>query len=184
MEKTAMHTFIENHIAQWQVHEFGFVTTSDLFYSPEVRVLCEQNSCGVYGKRWTCPPAVGTYEECTSKIKKFQHVFTFTTKHDLEDSFDFEGMMDGAEEHNRIAHEIAREIKARAQKEGTPLLIFVGGSCTKCEKCTYPEPCRFPDELYPTIESYGIEVNRLAKAANVKYINGANTVTYFGCVIW
>ena len=64
-------------------------------------------------------------------------------------------------------------------------LILSGDGCDRCEKCTYPDaPCRFGNEVYPTVESYGVEVNKLAETVNINYINGANTVTYFGCVIY
>ena len=26
---------------------------------PEVRQMCEANTCGMYGKRWSCPPGCG-----------------------------------------------------------------------------------------------------------------------------
>lgn len=32
--------------------------------------------------------------------------------------------------------------------------------------------------LFPSVEGFGIMVDMLAKAANIKYINGKNTVTY------
>ena len=35
-----------------------------------------------------------------------------------------------------------------------------------------------------SLEAYGIHVSKLAKAADMKYINGQNTVTYFGGVLF
>ena len=45
-------------------------------------------------------------------------------------------------------------------------------------------PCRFPEKAIPSLEAYGINVSRLASAAEMKYINGQNTVTYFGMVLF
>ncbi|HIV13348.1 MAG TPA: hypothetical protein IAA63_09455 [Candidatus Pullilachnospira stercoravium] len=53
-----------------------------------------------------------------------------------------------------------------------------------CSECTYPEaPCRFPDRSHGSIEGYGIMVSDLANQAGINYINGANTVTYFGALL-
>lgn len=69
----------------------------------------------------------------------------------------------------------------RGQVEDFLLLANEGRD--KCEKCTYPDaPCRFPDQTHGALEGYGIFVSELAKQAGIHYINGANTVTYFGGV--
>jgi len=36
----------------------------------------------------------------------------------------------------------------------------------------------------PSLETYGINVSRLAPAVGMKYVNGVNTVTYFGAVLF
>ena len=65
------------------------------------------------------------------------------------------------------------------------IMVLSTEGCARCEKCTYPDaPCRFPDRLTPSIESYGVEVNVLARQAGVRYHNGPNTVTYFSCVFF
>lgn len=173
--------FIEENADKWGIFQYGFMKADKIVCSDSVRKLCESNSCGFYGRTWTCPPAVGTYEECRTRLKEYDNVFVFSTKHELEDSFDFEGMMDGMREHGEIAASVIEAIKPQLPEKH---LIFSGGSCKKCQKCSYPEPCRFPDTIHPTIESYGVEVNKLAASAGVNYINGQNTVTYIGCVLW
>ena len=173
--------FIEVNADKWGIFQYGFMKADKIVCSDSVRKLCESNSCGFYGRTWTCPPAVGTYEECTDSLKEYDNVFVFSTRHELEDSFDFEGMMEGMTEHGAIASAVIEAIKPHLPPKH---LIFSGGSCKKCQKCSYPKPCRFPDTIHPTIESYGVEVNKLAASAGVNYINGQNTVTYIGCVLW
>ena len=46
------------------------------------------------------------------------------------------------------------------------------------------EPCRFPEKAFPSLEAYGVFVSKLAQACGMRYINGANTVTYFGVVLY
>lgn len=173
--------YIAAHSKELGIHQFAFLKTSDLVFTEGVRSLCEMNSCGQYGKTWACPPGVGTLEECKEKVLKFENLFVFTTKHELEDSFDFEGMEKGKAKHNEICPAIAELF----QQNFESLLILSAEGCSRCDTCTYPDaPCRFPDTLFPSIESYGVEVNRLAATANINYINGANTVTYFGCIMY
>ena len=162
------------------IHQMGFTPIDKVNFNQCVRQLCEANACGGYNTTWVCPPAVGTYEECKAAIQKYQHMFVFTTLHQLEDSYDFEGMVEGKERHNEICQEVVKFFKEHYQGDA---LILAAERCEKCTKCTYPDaPCRFPEETYPSVESYGVEVNRLAKTVGVNYINGANTVTYFGCI--
>ena len=39
---------------------------------PEVRKMCEDNTCGMYGKCWSCPPGCGSLEECESRVRKYK----------------------------------------------------------------------------------------------------------------
>lgn len=177
---------IKNKIAENQkelnIFQYGFTTTDKLIFSKGVRDLCEMNNCGHFGKSWACPPGVGTLEECKAKILAFENVFVFTTKHELEDSYDFEGMMEGKDRHDEICENVTAFFHDIFPGD---ILVLSGESCSRCSQCTYPDaPCRFPEKLSPSVESYGVEVNRLAKTVNVNYINGANTVTYFGCIMF
>lgn len=177
----SVNEYIASHREELGIHQFAFLKTADLIFSDGVRKLCEMNSCGQYGKTWACPPGVGTVEECKAKVLKYENLFVFTTLHDLEDSFDFEGMENGKLRHN----ELCPAIVGLFQENCDSLLILSAEGCSRCASCTYPDaPCRFPDTLYPSIESYGVEVNRLAATAGINYINGANTVTYFGCILY
>lgn len=60
------------------------------------------------------------------------------------------------------------------------------GGCKVCPTCAKREgqPCRYPENAMPSLESCGVNVYNTAKAAGLKYINGQNTVTYFGMVLW
>ncbi|MEG1427664.1 MAG: DUF2284 domain-containing protein, partial [Oscillospiraceae bacterium] len=63
--------------------------------------------------------------------------------------------------------------------------LYLGaGGCGLCDTCAIVtgEPCRFPENALASLESYGVSVSELATACGMRYINGANTVTYFGAV--
>jgi predicted metal-binding protein len=155
----------------------GIMDTSALIFSGAVRKACEDNSCGNYNKCWTCPPGIGPLEETSKKVLAWKKAFIFTTKSDLEDSFDFEGMTRAAQLHG----ELVREIQDRFGKDNP---VYGAGGCKYCESCAYPEPCRFPEKAMYSIEAAGINVMDLSKSAGVNYINGENTVTYFSMILF
>ncbi len=160
----------------------GEVTTDRIKFAQEVRVLCENNVCRKYGTTWACPPAVGTVEECAAKLRGYKYAAVFSGKYDLEDSFDFEGMQAGHEAFEKSGKALA---KAAREAYGDDWFLLSSEGCGECAECTYPgAPCRFPEEMHPSVEGFGIYVNELTKAAGINYINGANTVTYIGALFY
>ena len=98
-------------------------------------------------------------------------------KYDLEDSFDFEGMMEGMKSFKNSCRILDELIKGDISK----YLILSNEGCDLCKNCTYPDaPCRFPDRAHGSLEGYGIFVNKLAEQVGINYINGVNTMSYFG----
>lgn len=163
------------------ISRFGLISAAQIPFSPEVRKLCEGNACRNYGTTWACPPAVGTVEECKVKCFSYHHALVFNQVFPLEDSFDFEGMHAGHEAFKQTCDKLYELIKSQAND----FLLLSNESCNRCKQCTYPDsPCRFPEKLFPSVEGFGILVAGLAEAANINYINGANTVTYFGMLLF
>lgn len=166
----------------WGLNQYNEVDMTKLVYDDEVRKMCEANSCGRYGKTWACPPGVGTLAEWKEKIFSHKHAVLFNYIGKLEDSFDFEGMMAAATEFGDIIHGIKAELVADGEDD---CLLFGAGGCSLCEKCSYPdEPCRNPDRMVPSVEACGMHVSNTANNCGFKYINGANTVTYFGMLVF
>ncbi|MCL2056676.1 MAG: DUF2284 domain-containing protein [Oscillospiraceae bacterium] len=160
----------------------GSTDVEKVSFRREFRDACAANLCGKYGTCWMCPPDVGDIDEMISRAKKYSHVFVFQTIGQLEDSFDIEGMGEAGVRHNKIVEAIAGE----ARKILTGPLVLGAGACHICERCTKPDdmPCRFPARALPSLESYGIAVSELAAVCGLKYINGTNTVTYFGGILY
>ncbi len=172
---------IEERKEELGIQDYGVMNTTDLVISQEVHRMCETNRCGHYGCTWACPPGVGTIEECKERIQRYTNAFVFTTKYDIEDSFDYEGMVEGGKWHDQVSQKIIKLWKNYCHE----FLALTHEGCSKCKDCTYPDaPCRFPEDLHPSIEAYGIEAYPLCERAKVKYNNGANTVTYIGCIFY
>lgn len=163
------------------ISHFGFISTDQIPFLPQIREICEKNSCRSYGATWACPPAVGTFKECKEKCLSFDSAMVFNGVYPLEDSFDFEGMTAAHKAFKTVCDNLYGLVNAQM----TDFLLLSNESCIRCEKCTYPDsPCRFPDILFPSIEGFGILVATLADAAKIAYINGRNTVTYFGMLLY
>lgn len=164
--------------------EYGFETVAPLDVSTlkareEVRDMCAANTCHAYGSNWSCPPACGTVAECGEKMAKFTRGILVQTVGQLEDSWDYETMQETAENHGRRF----REIALRLWKDGVTVLPLTAGACPICEKCAYPEPCRFPGKAISSMEAYGLLVNQVCTDNGVPYNHGPNTMAYSGCLL-
>ena len=166
-----------------RVHEYGEIPSSAVAFSPELLASCQTNVCGNYNKSWTCPPACPSMEEQKKKILSSDKVFVFTTKHDLDDSFDYEGMVQGQKLHHRLIAEFRDRLH-----DAYP--FYGAGCCPHCRdkdgknNCAIPDPCLFPEKRIGSIEAAGINVTELSKAAKIAYNNGPNTVTYFSMILF
>ena len=147
------------------------------------RDICASNGCGMYGKCYMCPPDCGEIDELMAKIGEYDHVLVYQTVSELEDSFDFEGMAEAKKNFRPISQKLRDVFRDMGIENALHLGAGGCGVCKVCAKRT-DEPCRHPDLAMPSLEAYGINVSRLAAAADMKYINGQNTVTYFGAVLF
>mgnify|MGYP000864403234 CR=1 FL=1 len=147
------------------------------------RDICQSNACGNYGKCYMCPPDVGDIHEMMAQLRTYRNALLYQTIHALEDSFDYEGMVEAGARHSAVSQ--ALEKRLREGGMGRYLHLSAGG-CKVCEVCAKREnlPCRQPDLAMPSLESYGVNVYQTAQQAGLAYINGQDTVTYFGMVLW
>ena len=159
----------------------GIIPTGELSFYPEVRKTCEENRCGGYGRSWACPPATGTLNECREQVLRYDQMQLFSKAYLLADSMDFSCMGSIMKDFK----ERSRTLNSRLRQQLRDILVLSNEGCGRCKTCTWPEsPCRFPEELLPSIEGYGFIVSELAKNAGIPYQNGKNTVTFFGAVIY
>ena len=154
-----------------------------IILSAEFRNICKSNGCGMYGHCWMCPPDNGDIEALMDKVRTYAKALVYQSVGKIEDSFDFEGMQMQGNAHVQLSQRIETEIRS---------LLPIGylhlscGGCRLCEHCTKPEgkPCRHPDRALSSLEGYGVDVYRTIQSTTMSYINGQNTVTYFGMVLF
>lgn len=172
---------LANDITGLGAFKVGVVPTELVPFNREFRAACEVNHCGLYGKCWTCPPHVGDIDVLIERAKSYKEAVVYQSVHTIEDSFDIEGMIEAGGNHNKLSQKIFSLL------ENLPKEAFIhlgAGGCRYCQRCAKidEEPCRHPDKALASLEGYGIDVSQLAEASGMKYINGQNTITYFGAV--
>lgn len=162
------------------IQHFSTIPTSEIPFGEEIRKICE-TGCRNYNTTWACPPAVGSLAACMKTCQSFEKAMVFNAVYPLEDSFDWEGMQQG----HRAFKDTCDQLYALVRPMLDRFLLLSNEGCLRCKTCTWSQsPCRFPEKLFPSLEGYGVYVNQLAERAGLKYINGANTVTYFGMLLY
>lgn len=146
----------------------------------DVRAMCAENKCGAYGKNWTCPPAIGTTEDCQRKILQYQHGILLQTVGHTTKAVDSKCYRETEQRHLRNFHALAE-----AMSIPFPDALFLGsGGCRICKQCAYPEPCRFPEKAVSSMEGYGLFVTQVCREAGVPYHYGDGTITYTACILF
>ena len=159
-----------------------YLPGSAVITDPVFRRICEGNACGKFGRCYMCPPDIGPVEDLMAHIRQYPHAVLYQSIGTIEDSFDFEGMMEVGHAHCMLSQRIRERLEAILPEH----LHLTGGGCHLCERCAKldAEPCRYPNEALSSLEGYGIDVYRTSQATGLKYINGENTVTYFGIILF
>lgn len=181
--KTVLNDLVKEALELNATHA-SIVEVAKIPFSEDFRKQCEQNSCGCYNKNWMCPPAVGTVSDLIRRALSFKQGFLFQTVHQLEDSYDWEGMQEGQANHEKVFRKLLEHVKH--EDIFAQILPLNAGPCMYCAKCAYltGEKCSFPDKAVSSVEAYGIDVMNLLKHYEIPYSNGPNTVSYVGLILF
>ena len=156
------------------------LSVSTLHPREDIRALCAADQCGAYGKNWTCPPFCGTLEECGAKMRSYTHGILLQTVGKLEKTIDTKGYRAAERRHLSLFREFSELVRA----EYPDALCLGAGGCRICERCAYPDPCRFPDKACSSMEGFGLFVTQVCRDNGLKYHYGEKTITYTACVLF
>lgn len=164
------------------VYRAAVLPQTSVVYNPVFREICAKNTCGGYGTCYMCPPDIGPLDELMAAAQRFPRCVMYQNVYEIEDSFDYEGMVDAKKNHHHCAQQIQAVLKPLANQ---PFLHLEAGGCGICQRCAKRDqlPCRFPEKALSSLEAYGIDVYNTASNAGLKYVNGQNTITYFGILM-
>ena len=170
-----------NQIAQdCGFSHMGDLPLDKLELRQEVRDMCLTNSCGQYGKRWSCPPGCGSLDELRAQLGTYHRGILVQTVGQLEDEFDVESMLGTEAAHKENLLRMRQVLGSHY-----PRLLTIGaGCCTVCARCTYPEqPCRFPERQIVSMEAYGMLVLEVCKQSGMGYYYGEDKIAYTSCFL-
>lgn len=172
--------WLEEQLAELPLLQYEFFSPAELEFSDRVRYVCE-NECPMYGKSWACPPAVGSVEECRARCLSFGHALLISTITEVSDIANIEETLATRTPHE----EITREVHALVKQQSENTMVLSTEACAHCENCSYPDaPCRFPNRMYPCVESHGIVVTSLAENYGIDFLAGGNIVTWFSIIFF
>lgn len=180
MDQTFCNT-IESKILELPLMQYEWISPSELVFKEEVRQICRQE-CPMYGRSWSCPPAVGTVEECRKDCMQYEGAFLFTTIAEVSDIANMEETLQTRFEHEKITRSIGKLFR----ESGADVKLLSSESCALCESCAYcsGEACRHPEYMIPCIESQGILVTELAEKYEIPFLDSMTTVQWFGLILY
>ncbi len=171
---------IEEQLRDLPILESAVIPVEDILFSERVRTVCREE-CPRYGTSWSCPPAVGTVDECRKQCQQFRNAFVFSTIAQVNDITNMEETLATRADHELIT----MQVRDLFREQYGAVLTLSTESCDLCAHCSYPDaPCRQPDKMFPCVESYGILVTQLAERGGMTFDNGANIITWFSAVFY
>ncbi len=152
----------------------GYANLEKMKFLPEIHAMCAANRCGKYNKSWACPPACGTLEEIKQRVLSYDYGMILQATEQMEDDYDWEAIQKASKRCGDSLRVLAKQLKSM----GKDVLAMGMNGCDRCETCTYPDaPCRFPEELSPSMEACGLFVSRECEKAGLKYKYAPQTMT-------
>ncbi len=164
---------LEAGLAELPILQYEFIRTEELTFSARVRAVCAAE-CPMYGKSWSCPPGVGSVEDCRARCLRYPEALLLTTAAEVRDTADMAETLATRGGHEAITRQAERLLRA----QGLETFVLSTEACARCARCACPDaPCRFPEEMIPCIESHAIVVTDIAEKYGIEFLTA-------GAVIW
>ena len=160
---------------------FAPLSVHTLEFNQDVRNMCNPQACRNYNKSWSCPPACASLEELSNYAKTFSHGIIVQTVGDIEDSYDWDGIMAVSLQQKKNFALMRGELK----KEYDSVFAMGSGACQVCDSCTYPDtPCRFPEKMEVSMEACGLFVSKVCKDNGIAYNYGEGKMAFTSCFLF
>ena len=140
------------------------------------RRMCEDNLCGKYGTNWACPPGFDEHMDTLAEGFSSALLVSRTFPCDPHD----EGKV---QEFNTLMKTTVRGILSRLRDAGIGCRGFSDGGCDICPECTYPEPCRHPDLVLPSVSIVGIDMESYLASVGETFEFRDDAVTFYGVIL-
>ena len=158
------------------------IAPAQIVSSSVFRAYCEDNVCGFYGKCWSCPPDIGDIDALRAELGLYGQALLYQVIAQVKDYTDTESMNAAGAKLMEVSQKLHACLRAYLKKP----FLHLSGSCHLCPECAkvVDEPCRYPDKMLPSLSAYGVDVRGTCEGTSLAYMNGENTVTFFGMVLY
>ena len=99
------------------------IPVEDMETDASFRDMCAANVCGNYGRNWMCPPDAGDIHDLMAALKTYSYALVYQTVSELEDSYDFEGMMDAGVAHNKLMIQLREKLNVGERCVARPVML-------------------------------------------------------------
>jgi predicted metal-binding protein len=115
------------------------------------------------------------------RVKGFSGGLLVQTVSWVEDSYDWEGMMEAGARQKASFARLWNELEGVCGN----VLAMGTGVCRLCESCTYPDvPCRFPDRMEVSMEACGLLVSKVCTDNGLAYNYGPDHIAFTSCFLF
>ncbi len=159
------------------------IDPANLVPEERIRKYCEENQCGSYGKNYTCPPNVGSFDQIRERLKNYSQGYLFQYSRELDLKKDVKKLLKSKYDFHRII----LKIEDYMQKEGIANTWgLIGGNCGLCDICSIQKDksCRHPDKARTSLEAIGINVVGLLDNLGLDSNFRQDRITWTGCILY
>jgi len=136
---------------------------------------CKDNVCGCFNTNWGCNPAakmdVATYYLDIDYVIIMQRTF--------EVDYKDRALMDD------ITIDFQRKVRKyvlEMRNNGLDVDGYMDGPCKYCGQCAYPDPCRFPEMIIPSVSTLGIGLENYFESMGREFKFEEGKVTLYGFI--
>lgn len=172
-------TELELKLTQLPFFQYALFKPVELPFSERVQQVCRME-CPMYGKSWSCPPAVGSVEQCRQRCLAYDHALLLVTVQEVADSADLAQTLATKPFHTALV----AQVRDFLESSGKTCLCLSGDACDRCTVCCWPEPCRQPRRQMPCLEGYGIVVSDLAERWGIPFPPESGVVYWYAVILF
>ncbi|MDY1591458.1 MAG: DUF2284 domain-containing protein [Methanofastidiosum sp.] len=161
--------------------EFIEFDPSLLIPEERIRGYCYQDLCGNYGKHYMCPPFIGTVEEIKSRLGGYNKAILVRYTEEFDATRDkMKVKRSKIDFHKKIL-----ELENFLSQKGIESWGLVGGSCSFCIECKAitNRSCKHPHKARPSLESLGIDVQKLLDNFGLDNKFYPDKIVWTGCIL-
>lgn len=147
-----------------------------------IRAYCRADQCRNYGNNYTCPPHIGTLQEIKDRLSVYDRGFLLQYERDLDVRNDLPGLLKTKDDFHHKVLELEEYLKKAGSNNVWGL---IGGNCGLCQPCkaVTNEPCPYPEEARPSLESLAVDVQQFLAGFGLDLEFRPDRITWTGALL-